>query len=80
MPRKKRAGRPKGSKSKNKITSELDVIDNTPKRRGRPAGIPSKRSGKTIASSSIVTSGGASGIHVIGRTLIIDTMKWVLMK
>jgi hypothetical protein len=93
MAKKKRAGRPKGSKNKSKMTSEINVMETAPKRRGRPAGssnkgpgrpagtgkrgrpagIQSKRTGRPIAGSSIVTPGGATGIHFIGRTLIIDT-------
>src|SRR5215218_1397641 len=88
MARKKRAGRPKGSKNKKQVTSVLDLLDTTPKRRGRPAGsakkkpgrpsgIPSKRRGRPAGGKNsvhtLLTPGSIQGIHFIGKTLIVDT-------
>jgi hypothetical protein len=87
MPKKKRAGRPKGSKNKNKINT--DLIETTPKRQGRPAGKSAKRSpgrpagiaknkkagrsNKNNSIHSLITPGSIQGIHFIGKTLIVDT-------
>jgi hypothetical protein len=80
MARKKRAGRPKGSKNKSTINPvEQFITGVTSKRRGRPAGIKSKRRGRPAGSGrknnlhSLLTPGSIQGLHFIGRTLIIDT-------
>jgi hypothetical protein len=89
MARKKRAGRPKGSKNKSKMTSVMDLLETTPKRRGRPAGkngkrspgrpagIAAKRRGRPAGTKnnihSLLTPGSIQGIHFIGKTLIVDT-------
>ncbi len=88
MPRKRKPGRPKGAKNKQSVLEQAGIIE-TPKKRGRPAGIKAKRrgrpagissksgrkQGRTITRNSFV--GGphtaVNGIHFIGKTLIIDT-------
>jgi hypothetical protein len=86
MAKKKRAGRPKGSKNKSKSSSESGSGGGGgiagKKKRDRPAGSANKSKGgggkrgrpaKNNSSLIAPGDGGVKGIHWIGNTLVIDT-------